>query len=302
MSSDKYVVLHIEGGLGKNVAATAIVKPLVEKYSDRKLILMVSWPEIFLNNPHIHRVYNINNTSYFHDDYIKNKDTIVLRREPYFESTHVMQDKPLMETWFSMYGLEFDSNIHKPEIHLNMYTKQLHNNWTREKPIFLIQTNGGPYPENMQNNIYSWTRDMPYSIANQIGQAAIRAGYHVMQICRSNSPQIQGAEVINQPMNNLELFSTLRAAKKRLLIDSCLQHAAAAYDLPSTVLWIGTKPTMFGYNIHNNIVANEPTNSKVHLMGSMYFDYNLAGELHECPYNDESEIFDTNYVLNSLNL
>jgi len=35
MSDDKYVVLHVEGGLGKNVAATAIVKPLAEKHSDR---------------------------------------------------------------------------------------------------------------------------------------------------------------------------------------------------------------------------------------------------------------------------
>ena len=27
-SKEKYVVLHVEGGLGKNVASTAIVKPL----------------------------------------------------------------------------------------------------------------------------------------------------------------------------------------------------------------------------------------------------------------------------------
>jgi hypothetical protein len=302
MSDDKYVVLHVEGGLGKNVAATAIVKPLAEKHSDRKLVLIVSWPEIFLNNPYAHRVYNINAPAYFYDDFIKDKDTIVYRREPYFESTHIMQDKPLLETWFSMYGLNFNPNVNKPEIHLNMYTKQLHNNWLRQKPIFLIQTNGGPFPENMQNNIYSWTRDIPFSLANYIGQEALRGGYHVMQICRANSPQIQGAEVINQQMNNLELFSILKAAKKRLLIDSCLQHAAAAFDLSSTVLWVGTKPTMFGYSIHNNIIANEPKNSKVHLMGSTYFDYNLSGEIHECPYNDESEIFNPNYVLNSLNL
>lgn len=300
--SDKYAILHVEGGLGKNVAATAIVKPLADKHKDRKLVLLVSWPEIFLNNPDIYRVYNINSASYFYDDFVNNKDSIIYRREPYFESTHINQQKPLMETWFHMYDLEFNENVHKPVIHLNMYTKQLHNNWLRDKPILVIQTNGGPFPENMQNNMYSWTRDMPYTLANTVSQTAIRSGYHVIQICRPNSLQIQGAEVINTPMNNLQLFSVLKAAKKRLLIDSCLQHAAAAYDLPSTVLWIGTKPTMFGYKLHTNIIANEPVNSKVHLMGSSYFDYNLSGEIHECPYNDESEIFDTNYVLNSLNL
>jgi ribosomal protein L4 len=37
-------------------------------------------------------------------------------------------------------------------------------------------------------------------------------------------------------MSNYELFALLVASKKRVLIDSCLQHAAAAYKLASTVL------------------------------------------------------------------
>jgi len=54
--SDKYVVWHIEGGLGKNIAATALIEDVNKRYPDRKLIMVVSYPEIFLNNPHIHRV------------------------------------------------------------------------------------------------------------------------------------------------------------------------------------------------------------------------------------------------------
>ena len=54
-------------------------------------------------------------------------------------------------------------------------------------------------------------------------------------------------------MSNFELFSLVRASAKRVLIDSCLQHAAAAYKLPSTVLWIGTHPEMFGYSMHTNM-------------------------------------------------
>jgi hypothetical protein len=34
-SKDKYAILHIEGGLGKNVAASAIIKPLAEKYKEK---------------------------------------------------------------------------------------------------------------------------------------------------------------------------------------------------------------------------------------------------------------------------
>ena len=44
----------------------------------------------------------------------------------------------------------------------------------------------------------------------------------------------------------MELFALLVESKKRILIESCLQHAAAAFKLPSTVLWIGTSPIVFG--------------------------------------------------------
>ena len=72
--SDKFCVWYLEGGLGKNVAATALIKDVKEKYADRKLIMVVSYPEIFLNNPYVDRVYRVGMTSYFYDDYIKGKD------------------------------------------------------------------------------------------------------------------------------------------------------------------------------------------------------------------------------------
>ena len=93
VQQEKYVVWHIEGGLGKNIAATALVEDVAKKYSDRKLVMVVSYPEIFLNNPFIYRVYRVGMTSYFYEDYIHNKDVIVFRHEPYFESDHIRIDQ-----------------------------------------------------------------------------------------------------------------------------------------------------------------------------------------------------------------
>jgi uncharacterized phage-like protein YoqJ len=45
---EKYIVWHIQGGLGKNIAATALISDVKKKYSDRKLIMVVSWPDVFL--------------------------------------------------------------------------------------------------------------------------------------------------------------------------------------------------------------------------------------------------------------
>src|SRR6056300_1804375 len=47
--NDKYVIWHIQGGLGKNVAGTSLIGELKNTYPDRKLIMVVSWPEVFLN-------------------------------------------------------------------------------------------------------------------------------------------------------------------------------------------------------------------------------------------------------------
>ena len=207
-----------------------------------------------------------------------------------------------MQTWFSMYGLKFDENRHKPVIELNMYGEQAHNRWLiPDKPVLVIQTNGGPFFEDQQQNVYSWARDMPYLLAESVTKEAINKGYHVFQVCRPNSPHLPGAEIVNQQMSNIELFGILKAANKRLLIDSCLQHAAAAYNLPSTVLWVGTHPEMFGYKMHRNVKCNEPKGVS-HLLNSFYFDYDLASHPHECPFKDEKEIFDIQKVLNSLKL
>jgi hypothetical protein len=82
-----------------------------------------------------------------------------------------------------------------------------------------------------------------------------------------------------------------------LLIDSCLQHAATALGLPSTVLWVGTSPKVFGYNLHNNIVAQLPNTVK--LPDSYLFDYNFNGMVHECPLFD-TNIFNINEIIESL--
>ena len=60
-NKDKYVIWHIQGGLGKNIAGTALCASIKQKYPDRKLIMVVSHPEAFLSNPHIDRVYACNN-------------------------------------------------------------------------------------------------------------------------------------------------------------------------------------------------------------------------------------------------
>lgn len=296
---DKYVLFHVEGGLGKNVASTAVVKNIAKKYKDRKLIVVCSFPEIFLNNPYVHRVYRLGITPYFWEDYVNQKDTIILRREPYFETSHIMRELKLHETWHKMYDLEYDKEKDLPELYMNMIQSEMQHIWQRQKPILLIQTNGGPLVDGAP--VYAWTRDMPRYVADAIIQTYSQQ-YHIIQVVKHSTQAIQNplVEVVDRQMSNFELFSLIRASSKRILIDSCLQHAAAAFKLPSVVLWVGTHPEMFGYDMHTNIVSKPPIGN-VKKMDSTYFDYQLDSHFNECPYKSPDEMFDINNILEAIN-
>lgn len=290
----KYSLFHIEGGLGKHVAATAVARCIKNNHPDRKLIVVCAYPEVFLNLDFVDRVYRIGMTPYFYQDYVKDQDALIFKHEPYFTTDHVHKKLPLIENWCKLYDLKYSGEM--PELAFNIRQLQYgHSKWNRNRPTMVIQTHGGPIKE--QPYPYSWTRDMPPPIIEEIVRS-FSSQYHIIQICRDASQVINGVEAVFAPLSNMELFSILRFSHKRVLIDSCLQHAATALNLPSTVLWIGTSPKIFGYSLHNNIEAKLPQDFK--LPDSYLFDYGFHGNLHECPLMDLN-IFDPSEVLNSIN-
>jgi hypothetical protein len=291
---EKYAIFHIEGGLGKHIAATAVAKTIKNNYKDRKLIIVCSYPEIFINLPYVWRVYRNGTTSYFYDDFVKDKDSLIFKHEPYFTTDHIHGKLPLIQNWCNLYGLNWLGEM--PEVKFNLREQMVfQKKWAREKPIFLIQTNGGPLLD--QPFPYSWTRDMPPLLSKSIVDH-FKKDYHIIQICRNELNFIGDVEVQSQPMSNMELLYLLTMSEKRLLIDSSLQHGAAALKLPSTVLWVATNPKIFGYDLHDNISANISKN--IPLPDSYLFDYNFHGSLHECPIFEGDILFDFDKIINSL--
>jgi hypothetical protein len=292
---EKYAIFHLEGGLGKHVTATAVAQCIKNNHPDRKLIVVCAYPEVFLNLDFVDRVYRIGVTPYFYQDYVDGKDSIIFKHEPYFTKEHIHKELPLVENWCKLYDLSYSGEM--PSIVFNVRQRQYgYKKWVRPRPILVMQTNGGPM--NDQPYPYSWTRDMPMMLAQKIADS-FSQDYHIIQICRNDEQALQGVEVVKESMSNMELFSLLLFSQKRVFIDSCLQHAATALGLPSTVLWIGTSPKTFGWSIHSNISAILPETVK--LPDSYLFDYNFHGTLHECPLLDLS-IFDESEVLNSIAL
>ena len=63
-------------------------------------------------------------------------------------------------------------------------------------------------------------------------------------------------------------------------------------------MWIGTNPKVFGYDMHDSIVAKQLPEFK--LPDSFIFNYNFEGITHECPYKTEEEMFDVDEIISSV--
>jgi hypothetical protein len=168
--------------------------------------------------------------------------------------------------------------------------------WNQSKPMLLLHTSGGLFSGD-NNMKYKWTRDMPISVMNAIYDE-FSVNYDIFQVTRPGSVTIPNANIIDKEYSVMELMTILLRSNKRVFIDSCLQHGAAALNLRSTVLWIGTDPKIFGHQLHDNILANQKPDFK--LPDSYLFNYNFEGITHECPYKDDSEIFDIPKIIDSI--
>jgi hypothetical protein len=299
MSKEQYCIFDIKGGLGKHIAATAVAKAIKNNYPSRKLIVVCVYTDVFMNLPYVDRVYQLGATSYFYQTYIENQDSLIFSNEPYLTTDHIHKRLPLIQSWCKMYNLEYHGET--PDLIFNPLQKKISKDvWVKnDKPVMVIHTNGGLIQPNAKE--YLWARDMPFNVAQEIVDK-YRKDYTIYQCTKVNSPKLINANVIQwddkQRLSTMEFLSIILHSDKRVLIDSCLQHAAAALGLPSVVLWNATSKTTFGYDIHTNIETIKPQNFK--LPNSYLFDFDFNGNEAEYPFDENEDLFDIDKIFEAI--
>lgn len=292
---DNFIVFHIEGGIGKNIVATAVLKSIKANYSGRKIIVITNYPEVFVNNPNVYRIYKFGAIPYFYEDFIKNKNTIILRSEPYFSEDLLYCRKSLAEIWCSVFNIPCIDT--EPEIFLTeremMYASM---SLKKDGPILIIQSYGGS-TEN-QKHLYSWARDLPPNFAQNLVNSVYKNFAKVLHFSRQDQPSLENTIKITDNFRNL--FCYIALSDKILGIDSFVQHAAAALKKKATVAWIANSPKVFGHNIHKNIIA-KGTESFRHKIDAYLQEYDWIGNrFYECPYDNLNDIFDKNEFIKSI--
>ena len=287
------IIFQIDGGLGKNIMGTAMVKVLRKRYKNAHIVVSTAYPDVFLNNPHINECFATNQMGGAYLKYVKDQDCKLFISDPYHNTSFLTEKEHLFRTWCKVYGLNY--NNEQPELYLTQpevdYFKPFYN---IEKPIMVIQPNGGPQAQGFN---YSWTRDIPEPIINEIIQH-YKNDYAIVHIKRED--QYKYPDTLHALDGFRSIAILLQLSSKRLLIDSFGQHLAAAMGKKSTVCWVTTKPKVFGYKLHDNIQANAFT-KEPQLQNSVYQPFNLAQDISSIPYNDLREVFDINKIIESIN-
>lgn len=287
------IILDVSGGLGKSVMSTAVIKALRKQYTRDNIIVVTSYPDVFKGNNNVNRIITHANAGPIYRDFINNKEAKVFITDPYTTSDFITEKKHLIEIWCDLCGVAYDGEL--PELFISKSERQYYEQFYKlDKPIMAIHPNGGSIEQPLK---YSWTRDIPQPIIENIIEH-YKDDYSVVHIRRED--QFQYDNTISALDNFRSIAIMLTLSEKRLLIDSSAMHIASSLGLPSTVAWIGTNPKVFGYNIHDNIIAN-PHTEKHDISNNYYQKYMLFEDISRIPYSDMNDIFNISDIIDSIN-
>ena len=297
------IVFIVGGGIGKNIMATTVVRNLKKQYPDKRIVVMCSFPDVFMHNPNVYRVFNFMNPLYFYEDFVLRSKSRVINLEPYYHYDYLYEKKHLAEVWCEMVGTGFD-NI-KPDIHLLPTEMDIARNFAAkiDKPIMLIQPFGGKNPVNKDpNEVNKAMREMfRRNISTKSVKETVtkmKDDYHILLAKFPNQPEIEGAQSLTIPLR--QLFALIPHANKLLLIDSFMQHAAAAFEKKAVVCWGGTSPEALGYKSHNNLTKEVCDNPFCHRPNSFLFDRQPQGATWDCPYGVKCLDYSADEMLKAL--
>ena len=282
-------VYIIEGGIGKHVFFTSMIKKLAEKSARGKIIVMSSYPDIFENNPLVLRSLS-RNTPYVYEDLILNKDNQIYFADPYFDSGVIQNKTHVIESWSTKLNIEYNKED-TPKIYPMPNLQNDARKFKKENGKFIIvqfQCGQSPLEQDFKEpyKYQGFERSIPFDVAQKIIDG-IKENYPDLTIVNFTLPNEYSSlkNCIRLDAPYLFYHALLEEAETFIGINSCLMHFAGALNKTGIVLWGGTSPKVWGYDFHINLSGSCSQNN---LYCSRPFlrdlgDFNSSGEKWQCP-------------------
>ena len=273
----KKCVVTVEGGLGKNVMFTAMLKELAKKYE--KIYVLSPYFDVFKACPYVTDAFPMGQVSTLYQQLCLSDDCDVLWKEPYANQKFIKKQVHLFDAWAEELGITLSEKAMDMVPQISRYTElPLVKTQTEEllkqlngQKFILIQLCGGQSP--LAPQLDKDGKPIPYNDHNEglkrnyyRGQELVdllKKAYpehRILHFALPNEPSYEGADKVQAPY--LVFHELCKHADKVVCTDSSLQHLATGVCKDVTVIWGETRPEHFGYACNKNICAKNVMNSQ----------------------------------------
>jgi ADP-heptose:LPS heptosyltransferase len=226
------LLLHINGGLGKVLMATAVIASYKRTFPDAKVIVVSGYPEVFVNNPYVYKNFPFA-TPYLWQDYYGNAEWKVSAHDPYMEPSWIKNEtKHLIDIWCKMLGVDAVQKtpllyFSGPEVdELNAMVKV-------DKPLMVVQSTGGAHAA-----ARSWTRNPPLAEFDEHLKNYMETHF-VLHLAVPETPLLSNVHQRVDNLNRRQAMALVHYAAEFVGIDSFGMHSRAANELagPTTIFF-----------------------------------------------------------------
>ena len=236
-------IIHIDGGLGRVVASTGAIRRFHENNPHKQIIVISSWPDVFANNPHVHKVYPLHH-AYLWDDVIKQGQFHML--EPYYDHRYYNQQMNLADSFDHL--LNGDNAFVFPELYLTPQEKawgisfrQEVEKLTKSTKIIAYQPYGAT--ARLADGVVTDEshRSLPKGLAEGIPHMFEPIdGAEGLGFINFSRIFVDKANVAHREFNIREYFAAIAACDYFLGIDSSCSHISTAFRKFGTLMLGGT--------------------------------------------------------------
>lgn len=287
------LVLYVQGGLGKVIMSTAVIRSYKAAFPKAKIVVVSGYPEVFINNPDVYRFFGFA-TPYLWQDYYGNPEWKVYAQDPYLNELWI-KDQPihLIDLWCLELGVP--SIQREPLLHFSgAEVEELASMIKTEKPLVCVQSSGGSKPD-----ARSWTRNPPtYELDEYLSR--LSEDNFIAHICLPETPILSSAHQRIETLNRRQAMCLMYYANKVIGIDSYALHARVAnpHRGESIFFWpLADSVQKLGYEGNNitNIIPREEVNEIIRNHAD-YFSYahrlGIENSSDNCPIAPGVKWFD----------
>lgn len=283
-SLEKNLLLHINGGIGKCIMATAVIASYKAAYPEAKVVVVSGYPEVFVNNPYVYKNFPFA-TPYLWQDYYGQPGWNVSAHDPYMERAWIKNENlHLINIWCRMLGV--DSVQKTPLLYFaGPEVDELQSMIKTDKPLMVVQSTGGGNPA-----ARSWTRNPP---PNELEEflGAFKDTHFVLHLCLPETPALVNVHQRIENLNRRQAMCLIHYCAEFVGIDSYGQHARIANpNAGPTVIFFPLAESVdkLGYKKENwiNLVPVQEVQDLLKNHQDYYatvFKFNIENASDNCP-------------------